>query len=63
MANVFFVAKVSVQKRNATGGFELAGDTDLTSKYCTFIDWQQSLHSRLILRFPFVLIAEFTGSI
>ncbi|MFT6734977.1 MAG: hypothetical protein ACJAS9_003180, partial [Polaribacter sp.] len=26
-------------------GYELVGDTDLTFKYCTFIDWQQSHHS------------------
>jgi hypothetical protein len=40
-----FVAKVNVQIRVATGSNELAGDTDLTSKYCIFIDWQQSHHS------------------
>jgi hypothetical protein len=28
------------------GSFELSGDTDLTSKYCTFIDWQQSHQTR-----------------
>jgi hypothetical protein len=28
------------------GSNELSGDTDLTSKYCTFIDWQQSHHCR-----------------
>jgi hypothetical protein len=38
------VAKVNVQIRVANGSYELAGDTDLTSKYCTFIDWQQSHH-------------------
>jgi hypothetical protein len=38
------VAKVNVQIRVATGSNELAGDTDLTFKYCTFIDWQQSHH-------------------
>jgi hypothetical protein len=27
------------------GSNELAGDTDLTFKYCTFIDWQQSHQS------------------
>ncbi|MFT6585314.1 MAG: hypothetical protein ACJAUY_001627 [Cognaticolwellia sp.] len=39
-----FVAKVNVQIRVTNGSYELAGDTDLTSKYCTFIDWQQSHH-------------------
>jgi hypothetical protein len=39
------VAKVNVQIRVATVRNELSGDTDLTSKYCTFIDWQQSHHS------------------
>jgi hypothetical protein len=44
-ANVSNVALVSVKRRKPTVGFELAGDTDLTSKYCIFIDWQQSHQS------------------
>jgi hypothetical protein len=44
-ANVSKVAIVSVLRWKPTGGYELAGDTDLTSKYCTFIDWQQSHQS------------------
>ena len=43
-ANVSNVALVSVKRRKPTVGYELAGDTDLTSKYCTFIDWLLSHH-------------------
>ncbi|WP_259369423.1 hypothetical protein [Colwellia sp. MB02u-10] len=35
---------MNIQSRVATDKNELAGDTNLTSKYCTFIDWQQSHH-------------------
>jgi hypothetical protein len=38
-------ALVIVKVRNTNGSNELAGDTNLTSKYCTFIDWQQSHQS------------------
>ncbi|MFT6920958.1 MAG: hypothetical protein ACJA2G_003614 [Cognaticolwellia sp.] len=41
---------MKVQIRVTTGSNELAGDTDLTSKYCTFIDWQQSQHC--FIHFP-----------
>jgi hypothetical protein len=39
------VVKARAYNEKIIGSFELAGDTDLTSKYCTFIDWQQSHHS------------------
>jgi hypothetical protein len=38
-ANVYIVAKVSVQKRNVTVSYELAGDIDLSTLIAPHPDW------------------------